>query len=93
MAAAAPFTRPARDYLRFLQMLLHGGELNGARILRPETVALINRNHIGDLQAGSVPSRMPERAHRFRIVPGHAGALGARLHAEPAARAERPQRR
>ncbi|TMK30331.1 MAG: hypothetical protein E6G69_10090 [Alphaproteobacteria bacterium] len=49
----------AGDYLRFLQMLLHGGELNGARILRPETVALINRNHIGELQAGSVPSRMP----------------------------------
>jgi CubicO group peptidase (beta-lactamase class C family) len=50
-------------------MLLHGGELNGARILRPETVALINRNHIGELQAGSVPSRMPERAHRFELFP------------------------
>ena len=59
----------AGDYLRFLQMLLHGGELNGARILRPETVALINRNHIGELQAGSVPSRMPERAHRFELFP------------------------
>ena len=59
----------AGDYLRFLQMLLHGGELNGARILRPETVALINRNHIGELQAGGVPSRMPERAHRFELFP------------------------
>src|SRR5712671_3963262 len=59
----------AGDYLRFLQMLLHGGELNGARILRPETVALINRNHIGELQAGSVPSRIPERAHRFELFP------------------------
>ena len=33
----------ARDYLTFLQMLLHQGELNGVRLLRPETVALIDR--------------------------------------------------
>src|ERR1051325_2645929 len=39
-----------RDYLAFLRMLLHGGTLNSARILRPETVELMNRNHIGDLQ-------------------------------------------
>ncbi len=30
----------ARDYDRFLHMLLNGGELDGARILKPETVAL-----------------------------------------------------
>ena len=35
----------AADYMRFAQMLLNGGELDGARILKPETVALINRNH------------------------------------------------
>ena len=60
----------AGDYLRFLQMLLHGGELNGARILRPETVALINRNQIGDLQAGRLPSLVSERAHDFELFPG-----------------------
>jgi CubicO group peptidase (beta-lactamase class C family) len=59
-----------RDYLTFLQMLLHDGTLNGARILRPETLSLINRNHIGDLQAGRLPSRMPERAHDFELFPG-----------------------
>jgi CubicO group peptidase (beta-lactamase class C family) len=32
------------DYLRFAQMLLNGGELDGVRILRPETVALIRTN-------------------------------------------------
>src|SRR4029077_7406607 len=52
----------AGDYLTFLQMLLHEGTLNGARILRPETVALINHNQIGDLQAGRLPSIVPERA-------------------------------
>ncbi len=35
-----------RDYLRFCQMLLNGGRLNGVQILRPETVALMTRNHL-----------------------------------------------
>jgi len=59
----------ARDYLTFLQMLLQGGELNGARILRPETVALINQNHVGELQAGRLSSRIPERARDFKLFP------------------------
>ncbi len=36
----------AMDYLRVAQMLLNGGELDGARILKPETVALMTRNHL-----------------------------------------------
>ena len=38
------------DYLRFLQMLLNGGTLDGHRVLRQETVALMTRNQIGDSQ-------------------------------------------
>jgi len=34
------------DYLRFCQMLANGGELNGVRILRPETVALMHTNQL-----------------------------------------------
>ena len=59
-----------RDYLSFLQMLLHDGTLNGARILRPETVALINQNQVGALQAGRLQSQVPERAHDFELFPG-----------------------
>jgi CubicO group peptidase (beta-lactamase class C family) len=75
----------AHDYLIFLQMLLQEGELNGARILRPETVALIDRNHIGDLQAGSVPSRIPERAHHFELFPNMPvrWGLGYMLNTQP----------
>ena len=36
----------AEDYLRFAQMLLNGGELDGARILAPATVALMTANHL-----------------------------------------------
>ena len=42
----------ARDYLRFSQMMLNGGELNGVRILSPKTVELMTTNHIGDLPLG-----------------------------------------
>lgn len=39
----------ASDYARFLQMLLNGGMLDGARILAPATVALMTQNHLGTL--------------------------------------------
>ena len=38
----------ASDYWRFSQMLLNGGELNGARLLSPKTVSLMISNHSGD---------------------------------------------
>lgn len=38
----------AADYARFAQMLLNKGEFGGARILKPESVALMTRNHIAD---------------------------------------------
>lgn len=34
------------DYLRFAQMLLNGSTLDGVRILRPETVALMTHNSL-----------------------------------------------
>ena len=37
------------DYLRFQQMVLNGGELEGVRLLAPATVALMIENHTGDL--------------------------------------------
>lgn len=37
------------DYARFCQMMLNKGEINGKRILKPETIALMTRNHIGEL--------------------------------------------
>ncbi len=36
----------AEDYLRFAQMLLNGGELDGARILQPATVELMRADHL-----------------------------------------------
>jgi CubicO group peptidase (beta-lactamase class C family) len=36
------------DYMRFARMLVNGGELGGARILRPETVRLMATSHLSD---------------------------------------------
>jgi CubicO group peptidase (beta-lactamase class C family) len=41
----------ARDYARFAQMLLNGGELEGKRILKSESIAAMTTNQIGDLNA------------------------------------------
>ncbi|MDH3205463.1 MAG: beta-lactamase family protein [Gemmatimonadota bacterium] len=38
----------ARDYSRFAQMLLNGGELDGYRILSPTTIDLMTTDHLGD---------------------------------------------
>ncbi|MBL64420.1 MAG: serine hydrolase [Opitutae bacterium] len=35
-----------RDYLRFLQMTLNGGELHGVRLLKKKTVRLMTRNQL-----------------------------------------------
>jgi CubicO group peptidase (beta-lactamase class C family) len=38
----------ARDYSRFAQMLLNGGKLEDKRLIKPETLALMTSNQIGD---------------------------------------------
>lgn len=48
-SGGAGLVSTASDYGRFLQMLLNGGELDGARILSPRTVALMHINHTRDL--------------------------------------------
>lgn len=39
-------TSSASDYFRFAQMLVNGGELDGVRLLKKETVQLMTRNHL-----------------------------------------------
>ena len=38
----------AGDYLKFAQMVLNGGELNGVRLVAPSTVELMRTNHLSD---------------------------------------------
>ena len=47
-SGAGGLVSTARDYFRFHQMMLNGGELEGARILGRKTIELMTTNHIGD---------------------------------------------
>jgi CubicO group peptidase (beta-lactamase class C family) len=78
-------TSTAPDYARFLQMMLRGGELDGARVLQPETVAEMGRNQIGDLRAGYMGTAMPELAQPYDTFPDqHTGwGLGFLINPEP----------
>ncbi|MHC5537646.1 serine hydrolase domain-containing protein [Singulisphaera rosea] len=48
-SGGAGLTSTIDDYSRFCQMLLNKGELDGARILKPETVALMTRDQVPGL--------------------------------------------
>ena len=38
------------DYLAFARMFLGAGAVDGVRLLRPETLALMTTNHLSDIQ-------------------------------------------
>jgi CubicO group peptidase (beta-lactamase class C family) len=49
----------ASDYLRFSQMLLNGGELDGVRVLSPTTIALMASDHLGpDIKQPAQPGEL-----------------------------------
>jgi len=58
----------AGDYLRFLQMLLNGGEFGGARVLSRESVALMGQNHIGAVGVRAAKSTQPNLSSDFTFV-------------------------
>jgi CubicO group peptidase (beta-lactamase class C family) len=46
-AGGAGLLSTARDYARFLEMIRHGGSLDGVRILSPRSVELMTTNQVG----------------------------------------------
>lgn len=90
---AVDFTRPpdlplgggglvstAGDYARFCQMILNRGQLDGASLLRPETVDLLATNQIPD----AVLAR-PNPARLLPFGPGFGFTLGFSVVLDPAA--------
>ena len=58
------------DYLNFLRMLLGGGQLGQARVLRPETVAEMGQNQIGELTVGLLKTSVPGSSNDAEFFPG-----------------------
>lgn len=60
----------AHDYLQFLQALLKDGTHNGSQILKPETIAMMTENHIGDLNVGMMHTVIPPLSNDAEFFPG-----------------------
>ena len=58
----------ANDYMRFERMILNGGSLDGARILSSDSVALMGRNHIGDVGVTALKTAQPGLSMDFTFV-------------------------
>jgi len=67
----------ADDYLRFAQMLLNGGELDGVRILSPKTVDYMLADHLSGVRA-TLPPSSPAPGPR----PGYGYGLGFAVRTE-----------
>ena len=61
------------DYTRFAQMLLNGGELDGARILSPKSIELMSSDLLGDIPVAGGP-----------ILPGYGFGLTVAVNRGPA---------
>ncbi len=64
------------DFLRFGQMLLNGGSLDGKRVLSPEMVKLMTSNHLSASIKNNVANIEPHRA-------GYGFGLGVAVRVEP----------
>ena len=68
----------AEDYLRFAQMLLNRGELDGVRILAPATVQLMTTNHLAPSLMTGEFSAGPEK-----IRPGMGWGYDCAVYSDP----------
>lgn len=60
----------AADYARFLRMVLRGGELDGNRILRPESIEVMLAARTGELHVQRMHSIAPRVSRDFEPFPG-----------------------
>jgi CubicO group peptidase (beta-lactamase class C family) len=84
-SGGGPLYSTSRDYLTFLQMLLNGGSWNGARLLKPETVAEMGKNHTGNIPCGILKTENPGLSNDVDFFPGAQirWGLGYMLNPQP----------
>jgi CubicO group peptidase (beta-lactamase class C family) len=59
----------AGDYIKFTQMILNNGRGNGNQVLKPETVATMGQNHIGELNMTKMCSALPDFTNDVDLYP------------------------
>lgn len=72
----------ASDYVRFAQMLLNGGQLDGVRLLSKNTVALMTANHLPSNIAYIIPFSLHGISTPSEAV-GQGWGLGFAVRTEP----------
>jgi methyl acetate hydrolase len=74
-----------RDYLAFCRMILGRGSLNGRQVLKPETVAQIVGNNMGELRVTKLVSVAPQASRDAEFFPGmpKTWGIGFMLNLEP----------
>jgi CubicO group peptidase (beta-lactamase class C family) len=70
------------DYLKFLQMILHGGIFSGARVLRPETVATMSHHAMGNVVCNAMKTFAPEFSHDVDFLAGMKWGLSFMINPE-----------
>jgi len=74
------------DYGRFIQMMLNGGELDGVRVLKAETVEQMSTNQMGDLRVQKLLTSAPPFTNDAEFFPGEPKSWGLtfQINEEPA---------
>ena len=67
----------AADYLRFSQMLLNGGELDGQRLLSRKSVELMTERHVDKIPLPFMPGQYFGLGVAVRKAEGDSGLLGS----------------
>ncbi len=60
----------AADYLAFTRMILNKGKANGHQVLKPETVAMMSQNQMGDLIVTRMTSKVAFATNDVDLYPG-----------------------
>jgi CubicO group peptidase (beta-lactamase class C family) len=71
------------DYLKFARMILGKGALNSVRVLKPETVAAMSGNAMGDLVCQPMISAVPNATNDVPFVEGMKWGLSFMINPAP----------
>jgi CubicO group peptidase (beta-lactamase class C family) len=88
LSGGAGLYSTARDYGRFLSMLLNGGELDGARVLAAETVKRLGAIETGERRAGYIRTAMANLSNDFDLYPDMTTGHGLATMVTPQATTE-----
>jgi methyl acetate hydrolase len=58
------------DYMRFIRMWLNDGNSEHGRVLKPETVRMAEKNHLGDKKIKMLPGVIPSLSNDAEFFPG-----------------------